>query len=80
MVPLLDAGVLHGPHAARRLRAVFSVRGAPVPTSLPNPPAAWRDDYAAIVGRLGHELPSYDEALVQARALFARLVQADHPR
>lgn len=70
---VLDAGILDEPHAARRLRAVFAVRGTWVPASLPTPPAAWRDGYAVLVRQIGHELPTYDEAVASARALLARL-------
>lgn len=76
VVLLIDAGVLDEPHAARRLRAVFAVRGAQVPAALPRPPGAWRDGYAFLVRQIGHDLPAYDDAVISARALLARLVQS----
>ena len=74
---ILDASVLDERHAAERLRAVFLARRTPLPATLPEPPVPWRRGHAAAVEQVGHDLPAYDEALAQARALFIRLVGVD---
>lgn len=76
VVLLIDAGVLADHHAAVRLRAVFAVRGTPVPGDLSTPPEAWRDAYAGLVRQIDHVLPAYDDAVASARALLIRLVQS----
>lgn len=75
VVLLVEACVLDEPHSALRLHAVFAVRGTRIPTDLPVPPVAWRDDYGVLVRRINHELPAYDEAFAAAQALFLRLAQ-----
>ena len=75
VVLLIEAGVIDEPHAAQRLRAVFAVRSTQVPAALPTPPDDWVNGYAAIVKRIGHDLPAYDDASTSARVLLARLAQ-----
>lgn len=77
VVLLLDAGMVDERRLTSRLRAVFAARdGADPPASLPDPPAAWAGDYAVLAA--GHDVtaPTLAEALVLARALYARSV---HP-
>ena len=75
VILLLDAGMLDEASTSARLRAVFESRdGAPPPSVLPAPPAAWRGDYIALVGHLEPRLPEFDEALASVRALYSRLI------
>ena len=76
VVLLIEAGVIDEPHAAQRLRAVFAVRDSRVPVALPTPPDDWANGYAAIVGRIGHDLPLYDEAVASAQTLLVHLTQS----
>ena len=58
-----------------RLRAVYQARDArPVPTSLPDPPAAWRISYAAMATELGLGSTELDEALTRVRRLYDNAV------
>lgn len=76
LVLLCDSGVIVERHAARRLHAVFAARdGIPPPPRLPDPPAAWRADYAALATTIGLET-GYDDALTLVRLLYARLLNA----
>ena len=76
VVLLIEAGVIDEPHAAQRLRAVFAVRDSQVPVALPKPPDDWANGYAAIVGRIGHDLPPYDEAVASTQTLLVRLTRS----
>lgn len=85
VVLLVEACVLDEPHAARRLHAVFAVRGTEAPTTLPIPPVAWHDDYGVLVRRIDHEpvrgvsvLQRHDDEVTAAAADVTHLGQALH--
>lgn len=74
LVLLLDSGVLDESHAAGRLDAVFMARdGVPPPSALPDPPSAWRQDYATLATAIGLET-GYDDARTQVTLLYSRLL------
>ncbi|MEZ0165486.1 nucleotidyl transferase AbiEii/AbiGii toxin family protein [Kineococcus sp. LSe6-4] len=77
---LLTTAPIDEAHAARRLSAVFRARdGGPPPLALPEPPAAWRADYAALTGRLDLDVARYDDALAAVNVLYGRLLTLTRP-
>lgn len=72
VVLLVDATKLDMARLAERLAVVFLSRdGTDPPLSLPNPPAAWRADYAALAALHSVSAHSLDAAMDIARTLIA---------
>lgn len=71
VVLLAEAGLLPHPDLASRLQTVWQVRdGVPPPAQLPEFPAAWLGDYAAMAAELDLDI-DYPTARSTAERLFA---------
>ena len=81
VVLLADAGLLPHPDLPSRLQVVWQVRdGVPPPAQLPEFPASWQTDYAAMAAEV--DLPvDYSTARSTAERLFAEAVtpEENHP-
>jgi predicted nucleotidyltransferase component of viral defense system len=74
VVLLAEAGLLPHPDLAGRLHTVWQVRdGVPPPARLPEFPAAWLGDYAAMAAELDLDI-DYPTARSTAERLFAEAV------
>lgn len=80
IVLVADAGLVDLARLAQRLQTVFRVRnrGAP-PPDLPDPPAAWRVDYAAMAAQYSASASDVDAAMTLTRALYARALGSITP-
>jgi Nucleotidyl transferase AbiEii toxin, Type IV TA system len=59
-----------------RVRTVFQVRAThPMPTELPEPPSAWRDDYVALTGELDVGARTIEEAMAVVRPVWRICVE-----
>ena len=74
VVLLAEAGLLPHPDLAGRLHTVWQVRdGVPPPAQLPEFPASWLADYAAMAAELDLHI-DYSTARSTAERLFAEAV------
>lgn len=72
LVLLIELGLIDQGRLAERLQMVFRVRGThPVPAELPDPPAAWRDDYAALITDLDIDARTVDAGMATIRPVWA---------
>lgn len=72
LVLLIELGLIDQPRLAARLEMVFRVRGThPLPAELPDPPAAWHDDYAALIADLDIGARTVDAAMAVVRPVWA---------
>jgi hypothetical protein len=75
LVLLIENGLVDVDRLSERVRTVFEVRGThELPDDLPPVPAAWRQDYAALVAGLEVEATTMDAALARVRALWRSFV------
>ncbi|RBY79912.1 nucleotidyl transferase AbiEii/AbiGii toxin family protein [Geodermatophilus sp. TF02-6] len=73
LVLLAEAGLLPAAHLGDRLRPVFASRdGHDPPPELPDPPAAWRHDYAFLADDLGLAAGTVEEAMAVASDVYRR--------
>ncbi len=80
VVLVADAGLVDVERLARRLRAVFRARdGALPPPHLPEPPAAWRADYADLVAPYSVSATDVTTAITLTRDLYARALGSATP-
>ena len=81
VVLLAEAGLLPHPDMSHRLQTVWQVRdGAPPPQQLPEFPAAWSGDYAAMAAELDVDI-DYPTARSVAERLYARaLATQENPQ
>lgn len=71
LVLLAETGLIDRPRLAARLQTVFRVRGThPIPVELPDPPAAWRDDYTALITDLDIGARTVDAAMVVIQVVW----------
>lgn len=71
LVLLTEAGLLPDPRLAERLRHVHAVRdGMTPPTTIPDPPAGWRTEYARLTGDLGLATTDVDQAMALVRSTY----------
>lgn len=79
VVLVLDAGTLDETRLRDRLDVVFAARdGSPPPPDVPDPPAAWADDYTLLAERHAVSTPSLGEAMALARTLYSRAIDSAH--
>lgn len=77
VVLLAEAGLLPHPDLAGRLRTVWQVRdGAPPPAQLPEFPASWADDYAAMATELDMDV-DYPTARSNAERIYAEALATE---
>jgi hypothetical protein len=75
LVLLIENGLIDPVRLPERVRTVFSVRATHLlPHDLPPVPAAWRQDYAALVAGLDVEAMTMDAALERVRTLWLDVV------
>lgn len=76
LVLLIEHDLVDEERLAERVRTVFAARGThEPPDDLPPVPAAWRQDYAALVAGLDVEATTMESALSRVRALWrARVI------
>ncbi len=80
IVLVVDAGLVEDERLALRVRAVFRARdGAGPPPDLPEPPAAWRADYADMAAQYGLSALDLTTAMALTRALYARALASRTP-
>ncbi len=70
LVLMLEAGLLPDPRLGDRLAAVYAARNNSMPYELPDPPSAWRAEFAALARDLDVSAGDVDEAMVLVRALY----------
>jgi hypothetical protein len=78
LVLLVEPGYIDVQRLAERLLVVFHVRGThDMPTDLPEPPAAWRDDYAALTRDLDVKARTVEAAMNLIRPLWKACANND---
>ncbi len=70
LVLMLEAGLLPDPRLGERIAAVYAVRNNSAPAELPDPPSAWRSEFAALAGDLSLTVTDVDEAMARVRRLY----------
>jgi hypothetical protein len=71
LVLLIELGLIDQVRLAERLQTVFRVRGThPIPAGLPDPPAAWHDDYAALIADLDMGARTVDAAMATVQTVW----------
>jgi predicted nucleotidyltransferase component of viral defense system len=70
LVLMLEAGLLPDPRLGQRIAAVYATRNNSAPVDLPDPPSAWRDEFAALARDLDVTTNDVDEAMSLVRGLY----------
>lgn len=78
LVLLVEHKLIEGARLRERLRTVFTVRAThEMPTDLPDPPAAWRQDYLTLIADLDIGAHTADAAMALIRPIWKACTSSD---